>query len=371
MPGATQRLRRTIAEKRWTPLLEARRLFWTARAEHHERAPLAETVRLWRQGFTVDSARIYDFQRNDPRDYLNDYDRRYRARKLNADPAFFDHKVAQRCLLLSAGVPQPETVAIIFQDHVVLHPFTAACSCIRPEELEDWLVADGGTFVAKPENGQRGEEIYLLEANGPRLLRVRGARREPCTAIELGKKLTLIERRVEPAAFWRGLFPDSLNTIRAVTMWAPGEPTPFLARAVQRIGTSLTAPTDNFSQGGISAPIDIRAGRMGAGRSKKLGLERRFATHPDTGAQIDGAVLPCWDTIAATAVRAAASSPANRYVSWDVYVDSAGTVIVGEANHNGDVDLLQVHGGMLADPRIRDFFEQTEVIQQRQETSDK
>jgi hypothetical protein len=42
---------------------------------------------------------------------------------------------------------------------------------------------------------------------------------------------------------------------------------------------------------------------------------------------------------------------------WDVLVTSGGEPVIIEGNGNSDIDLFQVHGGLLADPRIRRFHE--------------
>jgi hypothetical protein len=43
-------------------------------------------------------------------------------------------------------------------------------------------------------------------------------------------------------------------------------------------------------------------------------------------------------------------------------VDSEGVPVILEANGNSDVNLLQVHGGLLAEPRIRRFYESYGVL---------
>jgi hypothetical protein len=67
-------------------------------------------------------------------------------------------------------------------------------------------------------------------------------------------------------------------------------------------------------------------------------------------------VLPGWDRIRETVLRAAATMPCNRMAGWDVLVDADGVPVIIEGNGNSDVNLLQVHGGLLADPRVRRFY---------------
>jgi hypothetical protein len=152
-------------------------------------------------------------------------------------------------------------------------------------------------------------------------------------------------------------------------MWTPGEPAPFIARAVQRMGTPETVPTDNWSAGGISAPIDLESGVLGEGRRNPLksgqSMGDRVSEHPDTGAQIEGAVLPYWAEVQDTVLRAAASLPFNRMAGWDVLVDSDGVPVIIEANGDSDINLLQVHGGLLTDQRIRRFYALTAGVAKR------
>jgi hypothetical protein len=61
-------------------------------------------------------------------------------------------------------------------------------------------------------------------------------------------------------------------------------------------------------------------------------------------------------------LRAAVSLPLNRYVGWDVVVDDAGSPVIIEANKNTDVNLLQVHGGLLVEPRVRQFYQAVGVL---------
>ena len=171
---------------------------------------------------------------------------------------------------------------------------------------------------------------------------------------------------MQQGAFWSSLYPESSNTIRAQTMWTPGDEAPFLGGAAQRVGTADTVPTDNFSGGGIAARIDLESGRLGPGSRhpvKARGKQLRGITHhPDTGAQIEGAVVPHWERIRDTVVRAAASLPTNRYVGWDVIVDEAGAPVILEGNARSGLDVLQVERGLLADPAVRRFYERVGAI---------
>jgi hypothetical protein len=337
-----------------------RRLFWMWRDDRRAKGSLVRKVPYWLRGFRIGSAEMYGFPRPDERDYFDDYHATFRIKGLNASLAFYQHKLAQRALLLASGFPQTPMVAVIWDGRVVLHPLTGSGEPASPERLREWLLRDGGRYIVKPEDGGRGSAIWLLEARDGALVCRRGRREEPFPPAELVDRLTLIERYMEQAEFWQVLFPGTLNTIRLLTLWPAGG-RPFLARACQRIGAADTLPCDNASAGGISAEIDLVTGEMGPGRRRRDGYQPLFH-HPDSGARIDGAVLPRWTAIRDTALRAAATMPMNCYVGWDVFVDASGSIIIGEASGSTGVGVYQVHRGLLADPMVRRFFQEAGVL---------
>ncbi|MBA3658133.1 MAG: hypothetical protein H0W67_00880 [Gemmatimonadales bacterium] len=336
---------------------------------------------LWRQGFFAESAAVYDFPRNDPGEYLSDFQQIHLGGWINEWDGLFNHKLGLRAFLLAQGLPQPHTAAFIYEGRILAEPFERGGRYVSDEEIEEHLrgEGEGAAWVVKPEDGSQGRGLFLLEYVEGAFRRHRGREVAPIdlraflASLEPARNggqagATLIERRLPQGQFWRELFPGSANTLRLLTLWTPGDPSPFIARAVQRVGSADTVPTDNWSGGGLSAPIDLATGRLGPGRTHPLKGAKRTITvgdprsapverHPDTGALIAGAVLPCWNRITEVVLRAGASLPFNRMVGWDVLVSAENEPVILEANGHSDVNLLQVHGGLLADDRVRRFFE--------------
>jgi len=335
--------------------------------------PMSRKLQMWRHGFYAESAMLYDLPRNDPRNYLSDYARGARCGGINSHNDFFTHKLVLRSFLLAMGFRQPKTVALLFEGRVLSDPFGGEAQHIEPGELIRRLGASGRNFIVKPEDGPSGDDLFLLESRGGQLTRRRG---RETTSFDIGSllrqseygrgrgRMTLIEEQLEQGSFWQQLFPGTANSIRLLTLWIPGEPAPFIARAVQRIGTADTIPTDDWSGGGISAPIDLVSGTLGKGRRLNPspsggGLAGQPLTHhPDTGIEIAGAVVPGWGRVQDTVLRAAASLPFNRMAGWDVLMATDGEPVITEADGNSDISLLQVHGGLLADPRVHRFYQE-------------
>jgi hypothetical protein len=336
--------------------------------------PVSRKLQLWRQGFYAESAILYDLPHNDPRNYLSDYAQVTRLGEVNSYNDYFKHKLVLRSFLLAMGFRQPGTVALLYDGRILNDPFGPDAKHVRPDELVRRLGDSDGQFIVKPEDGASGEGLFLLESRGGQLFRRRGKETAPFDVDRLVRhsekrqergRTTLIEQRLEQGSFWQQLFPETTNTLGVLTLWLPSEPAPFVARAVQRIGTPATVPGDNWSDGGIAVPIDLASGTLGTGRIHDHGRQpslKSVARHPDTDVEIAEKVLPHWDRIKDTVLRAAGSLPFNRMAAWDVLVTKGDEPVIVEADGDGDIHLFQTHGGLLAEPRVRRFYEELGVI---------
>lgn len=332
------------------------------------RAPLPQSFKLWawRNGYEARHAALYDRAGMDAGEYVTDYERRFLCSRLNPVPSLFSEKMLLRQFLFDRGFAQPETIALITRHGIIADPLVHPMH-LTGRQLEERLVTDGGRYIVKPQDGLFGRNIFLVDSEGGRgLVTRRGRAARPFVLARDAQPVAMVERSVEQHPFWNTLAPYSVNTIRVLTMWTPGDGEPFVGRAVQRIGTAETLPTDNWAGGSICAPVDLATGTLGVGRMSPDDAGRRrnvpYERHPDTGAQIAGVTLPGWESIKAVVLAAARSVPYARYVGWDVAIDPAGVPVFIEGNHNSSVDLLQVHGGLLKDPAVRRFYERCGVI---------
>lgn len=322
-------------------------------------------LRAWSHGFTVEQAVLYDLERRTVSDYISDYERIHRCNRLNPVREIFSQKLILRRLLADRGFVQADAIALVTRHGVIEDPMGERARHVAAGALEARLIAEGGRYIAKPQDGMYGRGISLLEVRGGQLLATRGAHARPYSMARDASEGTLIERAIDQHPFWAALCPTSVNTIRVLTLWTPGEDEPFVARAIQRMGAAATAPTDNWDGGGVAAVIDPATGRLGFGRVNPFRTkaeDRPYTHHPDSGARIEGIVLPFWNNIVDTVLAATRRLPLARYVGWDVAVDENGNVVIVEGNHNTGVRLLQFESGLLTDARVRRFYEASGVV---------
>lgn len=210
------------------------------------------------------------------------------------------------------------------------------------------------SMVAKPVVGSGGNRVYIF----PRVQLGRdvdffdGSGRHwtaQTLADQIGDRDYIFEARVEQHPDLSAVYPGSLNTVRIITLSDGQKVIPWAA--VLRAGTRFSGSVDNWGQGGISISVDVESGKMGRGVVSVKYLKKLSQytdSHPDTQYEFAGKFLPHWETVLATVERAAKVIPGLPYVAWDVAITEANCAII-EGNHRPDVNLLQVHGGLLRD----------------------
>lgn len=152
----------------------------------------------------------------------------------------------------------------------------------------------------------------------------------------INNKTFLIEEVAKQNKLLNKIHPDSVNTVRIVTIIADNKK-PYVATAVLRMGTSHHV-VDNFNSGGITAMIDVKTGKI---NSQAINSEGKiFEYHPTTNVKLEGYQIPMWDKIEKLVLEAAMVVPEIRLVGWDICVGEDKPVII-EGNQFPAHDLYQ------------------------------
>lgn len=344
-------------------MLRAKVLRRLAEKEAEWRAPLRyRRPRWWRHGFLSRSSIVYELDSNDPTEYITDLQRYFSTRRM-VHPRLQDvinNKLTTHLLLRSLDVRTPELLGVYWRGGV--HRF--------PHEDRDTLVdflgslADGQRVFFKPLSGAEGKNLFSVRRAGEKY-GVNGSQvglAAVRAAIEAPKRPLVIEAGVEQHPAQRALFAETTNTVRLLTMLDMRDRSPFIVVAVQRIGAERSGVVDNWTQGGLSARVDLATGVLGKATRLPDGDRLEwFSHHPDTGAPIEGCVVPFWENTVATVLKAARAISFLEYVGWDIIVAPDGPVVL-EANINSGMNVLQVHQPLLADPRARAYMEKRGVV---------
>ncbi|SMX81530.1 sugar-transfer associated ATP-grasp domain-containing protein [Brevibacterium aurantiacum] len=337
------------------------------RKEFRWKAPLSQRrPRWWRKGFLSRSVTLYQLEKNDPSLYINDVQRYTRTKRMvhSSLQEILDNKFAFFLLINQLGLNSDVVPMLGLYVRGSVHVFPNDDRVSLQNFLRTRLNIDEKVFV-KPLRGAEGRRVRSIRRtpNGYRMNGQDVNVAEIRKWIEEEKRPMLFERGIEQHHAQAALNPAATNTLRILTMPdVTNGKRPFIAAAVQRIGTELSGHVDNWTQGGLSAKVDIDTGRLSrAGQLPDGRTPKWFTQHPDTGALIEGTQVPFWEETRALALEAANRLSFMEYVGWDIIISPTGPVIL-EGNVNSGMNVIQVHGPLLADPRVRAYYAKRGVI---------
>jgi hypothetical protein len=233
--------------------------------------------------------------------------------------------------------------------------FAAHCSAHGIRAVDTALSLDGTQpgkmlplrdLFVKPRGGRGGRGAERWDLLDP--TRFRGPDGEELSPEMLLQRLVdrsrdtplIIQPRLSPHPVLARITTGALPTLRVLTcLNEQGEPEVMTAMIRTSFGANRTV--DNLHAGGIGALVEVASGSLG--RSSNLGADARlgwFSAHPDTGAAIEGLVVPCWEEVKASAIAAHRSFSDRVVIGWDIAVLEDGPIFI-EGNGNPDLDIVQ------------------------------
>ncbi|GAA3074120.1 MULTISPECIES: sugar-transfer associated ATP-grasp domain-containing protein [Actinomycetes] len=336
-----------------------------------ETSPTMRRPQWWAQGFLSRSVTLYDLPNADQQDYVTDVQRYTRTKRMVHEhlQEILDNKFSFFLLMNQLGLDSDVVPLLGLYSRGEVAVFPHDDQVPLREFLQTRLEVDRRVFV-KPLRGAEGRFVVAIRRteDGWRMNGRDCDFEEVASWIEARPKPMLFEAAVPQAPEQARLNPESTNTLRVLTMpdLTRGKE-PFVAVAVQRIGTGRSNHVDNWTQGGLSAKIDLETGRLSrAGQLPDDHTPVWHSVHPDSGAQIEGALVPFWEETKALVLDGAKRLSFMEYIGWDIIVSPTGPVIL-EANVNSGMNVLQVHGPLLADERVRRYFEKRGVVPKRRD----
>ena len=274
-----------------------------------------------RYGTNVEDYFLYQFYNRKHRvrkDYVSSWDRSYMMNYANS-PKYFELFEDKRRFVETYGKYMKRSL------------FTFADG---EEAYHRWLEENpADRYIFKPAGGCCGVGIFVLPKDSDKI-------RDYAWLAEQAEDM-VAEPFIENCEEVKKIYPGTLNTLRVPTMRKNGKPEIFCAYL--RMGVA-GIETDNYSNGGIAAPVDLESGVIYSCAMNRKG--KRFVFHPDSVEQLVGFKIPMWEEVKALVLEVADITPEVVYSAWDIAVLPTGPVLV-EGNICGDVaGMQQIHGGM-------------------------
>lgn len=302
----------------------------------------------------VDQIALYDFRHQDKKQYLSEFDW-YRSRRINDPYSIMLNNKVVFTQIIERYCSTPEIYCVKKGKHF------AGFNGSEYHNGKDMLALldEVGAFVIKPVAAGKGKGIEIVKRTPDGYI----CNDKPATRDELIHLFNEGRDRLfcafaHQAEYLNNIYADSANTIRMIVLRSPETDKLELCFAVQRIGASWTGAVDNGSMGGLVANIDIETGTLSEART--LHNLNVYEVHPDTKAQIKGAVIPNWDAIKQGVVEVSKNFPYLDIIAWDILPTPDGFTVI-EANASSGVNIIQLWGPQRYG-RLGEFYREHGVI---------
>lgn len=189
------------------------------------------------------------------------------------------------------------------------------------------FIKDKKEIFAKPLNGTHGDNMQKIK--------VKEWNNKDLYQYLMDNHLFLIEELVIQNEIMNKLNPSSINTIRIISIYK-NKKSKIIA-AYLRIGCGKIV--DNFNAGGMTAPIDIKTGKICFPAVNKK--NEVYEKHPISNIPIVGFTIPNWESIKELVKSAATVVPEVGLVGWDVAISNKGPLLI-EGNEFPGHDIYQL-----------------------------
>lgn len=174
-------------------------------------------------------------------------------------------------------------------------------------------------IIAKPQSGLGGKGIEKIK--------ISDFKRDDLYNYLMKKELLVLEELVIQHDGINELHPNSVNTIRVITIFKNNKS--HVVATYMRIGKGKIV--DNFSSGGMVVPVDVKTGIINFKALDKDG--NLYEKHPLTGINIIGFKVPLWEDVLNLVKQASKELPQIGIMGWDVAVTNEGPLLI-EGNEN-------------------------------------
>lgn len=307
-------------------------------AKNHFKCPWYKKVRAnLTRGFLADQWMLYDFDHNDPGEYLSEFDW-YRSRYINEPFDFIlNNKIAAN-EVLKQYVRVPNIYMI--KNKGVLSSFEN--KKVEYEMAVELLKEKGKLFI-KPYGAGKGTGVNILIYEDGKIYVDKEVYSEEDYIRFLKKRDNwFLSECMSQHSYLNEIYDKTVNTIRLITLRDVETHEFKIFFAVQRIGTSATIPVDNGSRGGLVSKIDLETGMLSEARC--LHNRNVYKVHPDSKAPIEGVIVPGWEKLKEDILALANKMPYMHFIAWDILVTPEGFCII-EGNTSSGVNIIQLWGG--------------------------
>lgn len=336
--------------------LSSSRYIFKQESMNDKNLPIKTVNHLNAMGFTSEKFNLYNFFENNPSKYLNDY-QRYKSKYINGkQEVLLGNKMTTTKYLQNYNA-LPKVYGEINKG------ISLNKKIVTLNEFLEFL-KEKESLMIKEVYGGGGKGIYRVDYKEGQFY----LDDKPVTAEGISKLISTLDRYyisevIKQADYAHNIYPGSVNTIRVLMMRDPDTRQFFIATAVHKFGSSTTGTADNVWRGGLTAQVDLKTGKLGRpAHHRNNNREIEWVDqHPDTGAQIQGVQIPNWDQAKEQLIKMSNEFTMLDYIGWDAVLTDQGLRLI-EGNNYSEVSILQIHEPLLANPRVKKFYQHHLIV---------
>lgn len=290
-----------------------------------------------RKGFSSDQYFLYGFDNgNNIKEYISEFER-WLTRQINGKAnVIVDNKIAFYDAF-HTHFDVPKNLFTIIEHRMM----NENGKIVNKDEFNAIL----GRFIAKPISGTGGGKgVALIEfSNGNATEKgelVAKTLEEFCRRYE-GYLLNDVVKQNNYAS---RIAPNSLNTIRIVTIRDKKTGLCKCVVAIHRFGSKKSEIVDNACRGGVFGIVDLETGIIKQAAS--MHSKQKYDCHPDFGTKIAGVKIPNFHNIVKQLIEVHNKKRYLDFIGWDIALIDDEHFVVIEGNGSSDVTLLQLFGGL-------------------------
>ena len=316
--------------------------------EHHNfKLPIYHKLRAIKYSFSSDFYYLFELNKNNPKDYMSDYQRTL-TREINKNYLMlFDNKIVFE-KVFSKYIPIPKTIMII-ENGI----YDREGNDITINSLNHILKKD--EYIIKPTaDTGGGMGVKLLKRINDNCFELDKKQYDSKELYNCLSKMkgNIVTEYIKQHQYSEKINPTSVNTIRIITLRDPNTNEYIIPAAVHRFGSKKSNVVDNASSGGFITNIDVETGTLL--ETKTFSSLESFKVHPDTHEKIYGTKIPHFEEIKKELLKTAKKFPYIPFIAWDVVVTEDSFSII-EINASSGLGIFQIFGS-LKNTKLGDFY---------------
>ncbi|MEP3525255.1 MAG: sugar-transfer associated ATP-grasp domain-containing protein [Hyphomicrobiales bacterium] len=282
---------------------------------------------------------------------------------INPWAQLIESKIGFEVMMKGIGLKTTNTIAVISAQN----PLKVTKNLKSTEELHAFFSAAKFPLFGKPSNSLKSLGAVAFKSYDKDKQEITTVNGERFSLEDMWKSIHdnfksdyLIQEYITPHPFLKNISASGLSTIRIATLDQGNGPEVY--RASMKISGKNNMADNFWRDGNLLAAVDCETGKLHAGLDKS-GIDGSFHdTHPETGVQIKGEIIPHWDEAKEAVLYAAKFFENSILIGFDVTITKDGPLIV-EANNSPDLGILQVaHGKGLLDDQMLGAIEHAEQL---------